>query len=88
MTATVHLTDSESVGIPIPMSALAQRNGQSVVWRVQNDGTLQSVDVSIVRYETEHAIVRGNLYQGDQLVSAGVQKLDPECRVRVWKDDR
>jgi RND family efflux transporter MFP subunit len=88
MTATVHLTDSESVGIPIPMSALAQRNGQSVVWRVQNDGTLQRVDVSIVRYETEHAIIRGNLYQGDQLVSAGVQKLDPECRVRVWKDDR
>jgi hypothetical protein len=54
---------------------------------VQNDGTLQRVDVSIVRYETEHAIIRGNLYQGDQLVSAGVQKLDPECRVRVWKDD-
>jgi multidrug efflux system membrane fusion protein len=88
MTATVHLTDSEMVGIPIPMSALAQRDGQPVVWRVQDDGSLQSVGVSIVRYETEHAIIRGNLYQGDQLVSAGVQKLDPECRVRVWKDDR
>jgi len=88
MTASVHLMDSDSVGIPIPMSALAQRSGQPVVWRVQSDGTLQSVEVSIVRYETEHAIVRGDLCQGDQLVSAGVQKLDPECRVRVWKDDR
>lgn len=88
MTATVHLSDSEILGITIPMSAIAERHGQPAVWRVQNDGSLQSVGVSIVRFETELAIVRGNLYEGDQLVSAGVQKLDPECRVRVWKDDR
>jgi membrane fusion protein, multidrug efflux system len=88
MTATVHLADSESIGIPIPMSAIAQRGGQPSVWKVRSDGTLESLTVSIVRFETEHAIVRGNLYEGDQLVSAGVQKLDPECRVRVWKDKR
>lgn len=88
MTATVHLSDSESFGIPIPMSALAENRGQSIVWKVQGDGTLQSVEVSIVRFDSEYAIVRGNLYEGDLLVSAGVQKLDPACRVRIWKDSR
>jgi multidrug efflux system membrane fusion protein len=88
MTATVHLADSESIGIRIPMSAIAQRDDQPSVWRVQRDGSLQNVAISIVRFESEHAIVRGNLYEGDELVSAGVQKLDPECRVRVWKDSR
>ena len=88
MTATVHLADSESIGIPIPMSAIAERNGQPSVWKVRSDGSLDSIAVSIVRFETEHAIVRGDLSEGDQLVSAGVQKLDPECRVRIWKDLR
>lgn len=86
MTSTVHLADSVSIGIPIPMSALAERHGQSIVWKVQSDGTLQSVDVTIDHFEIEHAIVRGNLYEGDELVSAGVQRLDPACRVRVWRD--
>jgi RND family efflux transporter MFP subunit len=88
MTATVHLVDSESLGISIPMSSLAQRDGQPAVWRVQGDGTLQSVGVNIVRYEADQAIVQGQIYAGDELVSAGVQKLDPDCRVRVWKESR
>jgi len=89
MTATVHLADSgAAVGIPVPMSALAQRNGESIVWKVQSDGALESVRVDLVHFEAERAIVRGDLREGDQLVSAGVQKLDPECRVRVWKDSR
>jgi multidrug efflux system membrane fusion protein len=88
MTATVYLADSVSVGIQVPMSALAQRNGESIVWKVRSDSSLESVAVDIVHFEADQAIVRGDLKEGDQLVSAGIQKLDPECRVRVWKESR
>jgi RND family efflux transporter MFP subunit len=86
MTATVHLLSADSSGIPIPMSAIADRDGQPSVWKIEPDGSVQSIPISIVRYETEFAIVRGNLYQGDSLVSAGVQRLDRSSKVRVWKD--
>jgi membrane fusion protein, multidrug efflux system len=86
MTATVHLLSADSSGIPIPMSAIADREGRPSVWKIEPDGSVQSIPVTISRYESEYAIVFGNLYQGDLLVSAGVQRLDPNCKVRVWKD--
>lgn len=86
MTATVHLMTAVSSGIPIPMSAIADRGGQPLVWKINPNGSLQSIPITIVRYESEFAIVKGNLVQGDFLVSAGVQRLDSTCKVRVWKE--
>ena len=86
MTATVHLVAADSSGIPIPMSAIVDRDGQPSVWKIAADGALQSLPIGIVRYETDFAIVQGDLRQGDTLVSAGVQRLDAACKVRVWKD--
>ncbi len=86
MTATVHLMAADSSGIPIPMSAIADREGQPLVWKIASNGNLQSIPITIVRYESEFAIVGGNLVQGDFLVSAGVQRLDSTCKVRVWKE--
>jgi RND family efflux transporter MFP subunit len=86
MTATVHLLSADSSGIPIPMSAIVDRDGQPSVWKIAADGALQSLPIGIVRYDTDFAIVQGDLRQGDTLVSAGVQRLDAACKVRVWKD--
>ncbi len=86
MTATVHLVSQQTLGIPIPMTAVADRMGSPMVWKIESDGSVRSVPIEIVKYETDHAIVRANLYQGDQLVSAGVQRIDADCRVRVWQD--
>jgi multidrug efflux pump subunit AcrA (membrane-fusion protein) len=86
MTATVHLVAADSSGIPIPMSAIVDRDGQPSVWKIAADGALQSLPIGIVRYDTDFAIVQGELQQGDTLVSAGVQRLDAACKVRVWKD--
>jgi RND family efflux transporter MFP subunit len=86
MTVTVHLMNAGSSGIPIPMSAITDRSGQPSVWKIEPNGNLQSIPITIVRYESEFAIVKGNLSEGDLVVSAGVQRLDPTIKVRVWKE--
>jgi len=86
MTATVHLVSKEYLGIPIPMSAIANANGTPNVWKIASDGSLTAVPIDIVQYESHRALVRGDLAHGDLIASAGVQRLDENCRVRVWKD--
>lgn len=88
MTATVHLSLDDAMGIPIPMSAIASHNGMPSVWKIEGEGHVVSVPVTILRYEKDRALIQANLYEGDEVVSAGVQRVDADCKVRVWKDAR
>jgi multidrug efflux pump subunit AcrA (membrane-fusion protein) len=66
------------------MGAIANGNAQPIVWRILDDNTVESVPVEVLRYESEGAVVRGELRAGDRIISAGVQKIDANCRVRIW----
>ncbi|MFN7738112.1 MAG: efflux RND transporter periplasmic adaptor subunit [Pirellula sp.] len=84
LTATVHLLQSRNEGTRIPMGAIANGNTQPMVWRILDNNTVESVPVEVLRYESEGAIVQGDLRAGDKIISAGVQKIDANCRVRIW----
>jgi membrane fusion protein, multidrug efflux system len=88
LTATVHLMHRGDDGIRIPMGAIATDGTQPHVWRILADGHVESVPVEILKYESEGAMVRAQLAPNDRIVSAGVQRVDSQCLVRVWYDHR
>jgi RND family efflux transporter MFP subunit len=87
MTANVIIYRDQEDGFSIPMGAIAESQGSPIVWRIVADGRVQAVPVEILKYGSKFATVRGSLGQGDQIVSAGVQRIDPQCKVRVWQDN-
>lgn len=46
---------------------------------------MQAVPVEVIAYRSDTAVVRGELNQGDRIVSAGVQRIDENVKVRVWE---
>lgn len=88
MTTTVHLLHHRDDGLRIPMGAIATNGTQPHVWRILADGHVESVPVEILKYESEGAVVRGQLAPNDRIVSAGVQRVDSQCLVRVWYDNQ
>lgn len=87
MTASVVIHRNEGEGFSVPMGSVAQYQGTAILWRVVQGGSVQAVPVEILKYGSRNATVRGNLEPGDQIISAGVQRIDPQCRVRMWKDE-
>jgi multidrug efflux pump subunit AcrA (membrane-fusion protein) len=88
MSANVVIERREDQGFSIPMGAISQVGSTPIVWRVGEQGQVESVSVEILKYGSQSATVRGNLQPGDLIVSAGVQRIDSQCRVRVWKDNQ
>ena len=87
MTANVVIYRDQEDGFSIPMGAIAESQGSPIVWRIVADGRVQAVPVEILKYGSQFATVRGSLGQGDQIISAGVQRIDAQCKVRVWQDN-
>jgi membrane fusion protein, multidrug efflux system len=85
MTATVVLSEPSSEGIEIPLASVSKLGDSAIVWRILDDGRVESVPVELVRYKSQWAIVRGDLVAGNQVVSAGVQRIDEHVTVRVWQ---
>jgi len=88
MSANVVIERREDQGLSIPMGAISQVGSTPIVWRVRDQGQVESVSVEILKYGSQSATVRGDLQPGDLIVSAGVQRIDSQCRVRVWKDNQ
>lgn len=84
MTATLHL--SETAGTPtarIPASALLNQGKGPGVWLVQpRTGQLTFRPVTVDHYTENEVFVRGQLADGDSIVTSGVQKLDTGLTVR------
>ena len=86
MTVSILLSDSEEEGVCLPITAIASRNDRPIVWRiVKNSSKVEAVPVDILQYRTENVIVRGSVRSGDQIISAGVQRLDENSTVHVWE---
>lgn len=84
MTATVRL--AQEAGPPlavVPAAALADRGAGPIVWVVDvANGRLDPRPVTLRRLGSDRALV-GGLRDGELVVGLGVQKLDPDARVRV-----
>ena len=66
---------NEQTEFVVRHSAVGEHEGQPVVWRVLDDGTVEPQAVEVVRYQEAGAVVRGALKAGEQVVSAGVHRL-------------
>jgi multidrug efflux pump subunit AcrA (membrane-fusion protein) len=76
-------TASEPV-VVLPGSALFDKAGQPAVWVVDTrTGELGLKPVVIGRYETDRVIVSAGLAKGDIVVTAGVNRLRENQRVRL-----
>jgi RND family efflux transporter MFP subunit len=87
MTANVVIYQDIDEGVAVPMSAIAQSQNKPIVWRILEQGHLQAVPVEILKYGSQTATVKGSLAPGDQIISAGVQRIDSQCQVRIWQDN-
>jgi RND family efflux transporter MFP subunit len=84
MTATVHLSAYKDIGFCIPITSIASQGDRASVWKIEESGEVTACPVEVVQYRDNSAIVRGSLRAGDKIVSAGVQRVDENVRVRVW----
>lgn len=85
MTATLTLTDRQgerSARLPLS-SILNQGQGPSVFVVDAATGSIALKPVKVTAYETREVVISGGVNEGDQVVTLGVHKLDPEQKVRV-----
>ncbi|MBP2314147.1 efflux RND transporter periplasmic adaptor subunit [Azospirillum soli] len=69
----------------LPLSAVTQKDQGTAVWVVTED-RLELRPVAVVAYAGDLAIVTDGLKEGERVVTAGVHKLDPAQKVRVWTE--
>lgn len=87
MTATIEWSDQENHSqVAVPASAIFEQAGQPAVWRVDKEsGSLTAVPVGISHYAADLVYISSGLDGGEQIVSAGVHKLDAGMHVRLWE---
>jgi len=86
MTVTILLSNSAEDGLCIPITSISSRDDAPIVWRIEPiSGSVEAVPIEIIQYRNETAVVRGSFRPGDQIVSAGVQRVDEHSKVRVWE---
>lgn len=77
----------EDPSIQIPSSALTTANDQSAVWLVDTStNTVRSKAVKVERYTADAVVIADGLQPGDIVVTAGVQSLHQDQKVK-WQDE-
>lgn len=86
MTVSILLSNAADEGLCIPISSIASRNDLPIVWRIEPaSGRVEALTVEVLQYRNDTVVVRGPFRSGDRIVSAGVQRIDENSRVRVWE---
>jgi membrane fusion protein, multidrug efflux system len=71
-------------GLQIPASALTRAEGHAAVWVVDpNSQTVSLRNVDVLRYDPASVVVTRGLDGGETVVTAGVQTLHPDQKVRL-----
>jgi len=84
MTATLVIANTDQTPeVSVPLSAIYNDGQGTALWRVDSDGRLELVRVTLQRYDSNSALVSGPIAEGDRIVVLGVQKLDGKQKVRV-----
>jgi RND family efflux transporter MFP subunit len=75
-------------GTAVPASALTEANGRPAVWVVdQSSQTVSLRNVEVARYDADSVLVSRGLDGGEIVVTAGVQMLHPNQKVRLLGAD-
>jgi multidrug efflux pump subunit AcrA (membrane-fusion protein) len=84
MTATVRLARSTTGRIAkLPLSAILNRGTGPSVYVVERSGALALQPVTVASFTEDAALVSAGVADGDEVVTLGVQKLEPGTRVRT-----
>ncbi|KAA1176481.1 efflux RND transporter periplasmic adaptor subunit [Rhizobium tropici] len=85
MTATIEaLADNTEPYVSIPLSAIAQKDGQQIVWLVdRNAGTVHSRAVKIADFADDGVRVADGLKTGDVVIAAGTQFMTENMKVKL-----
>lgn len=87
MTATVMVkTDGAQPAYVLPLAAVAQQNGKSVVWLVDRDTqTVHLREVTVAGFAGDGVRVSKGLDTGDLVVAAGTQFMREDMKVRLYE---
>ncbi|MEO6841843.1 MAG: efflux RND transporter periplasmic adaptor subunit [Bradyrhizobium sp.] len=84
MTATLTLADPATERVArLPLSALFSEGGDPSFYVVDSAGGVALKPVTVKSYESGDVVISGGVDEGAQVVTLGVQKLDPAQKVRV-----
>lgn len=85
MTATLTLSDEASERVArLPLSALFDQGDGPSLWVADaKTGAITRKLVVVKSYERNDVLITGGVAEGDKVVALGVQKLDPNEKVRV-----
>lgn len=88
MTATIEASVSNSrQSVAIPLSALAQKDGQEIVWTVDRNGdTVHARSVKVAEFAPDGVRVAEGLKPGDIVVAAGTQFMTENLKVKLSGD--
>ena len=85
MTATIEASVANSQkSVAIPLSALAQKDGQKIVWTVDRNGdTVHARPVKVAEFAPDGVHIAEGLRPGDVVVAAGTQFMTENLKVRL-----
>ncbi|NTF43397.1 efflux RND transporter periplasmic adaptor subunit [Rhizobium rhizogenes] len=85
MTATIEaFADNTQPYVSIPLSALAQKDGQQIVWLVdRNAGTVHSRAIKVADFADDGVRIADGLKTGDVVVAAGTQFMTENMKVKL-----
>src|SRR6516164_5542504 len=86
MTATVTLTPAVDAKVAkLPLSAILNRGTGASVYVVETSRTLTLRPVTVASFAEDAALVTHGIADGEEVVTLGVQKLEPGLKVRTLK---
>jgi RND family efflux transporter MFP subunit len=84
MTATLTLSDAKTERVArLPLSALYSQGGDPSLYVVDDKGEIAMKPVTVKSYDSNCVVISGGVEEGAKIVVLGVQKLDPNQKVRV-----
>ncbi|MER8424815.1 efflux RND transporter periplasmic adaptor subunit [Mesorhizobium sp. M1403] len=88
MTASIEAAaDNQQQLVSIPLSALAQKDSQSIVWTVdRSGGTVHAHPVKVAAFTPDGVSVADGLKPGDVVVAAGTQFMTENLKVKLTGD--
>jgi membrane fusion protein, multidrug efflux system len=77
---------TNATSIALPSTALFQKDNGAAVWVVKKDLTLELRPVQVERYDSNRVVIKSGVQPGDQVVTAGVQKLSAGEKIRLLSE--
>lgn len=85
MTATIEATvEKQQALVTVPLSALAKKDGEAIVWVVKRDAdTVHARSIKVASFADDGVQVAEGLKPGDLVVAAGTQFMTENLRVKL-----